>query len=68
MMDGMKMLSINHNIPLSWNFSTTGHGKGPVDGTGGCFKRTAMEKVKTRQCSINNAMEFGQAVEGSGVV
>ena len=67
MMEGMKMLSIKHNIPLSWNFSATGHGKGPVDGIGGCLKRMAMEKVKTRQCSINNAKEFCQAVEGSGV-
>ena len=26
-----------------------------------------MEKVTTRQCSVNNAKEFYQAVEGSGV-
>eukprot|EP00112_Aurelia_sp_Birch-Aquarium-sp1_P023526 Seg7039.2 transcript_id=Seg7039.2/GoldUCD/mRNA.D3Y31 product="hypothetical protein" protein_id=Seg7039.2/GoldUCD/D3Y31 len=66
-MEGMKTLSIKHNIPLSWNFSATSHGKGPVDGIGGCLKRIAMEKVKTRQCSINNAKEFCQAVEGSQI-
>ena len=64
-MEGMKMLSVKHNIPLSWNFSATSHGKGPVDGIGGCLKRIAMEKVKTRQCSINNADEFCQAVQGN---
>ena len=66
-MAGMKMLSIKHDIPLSWNFSATSHGKGPVDGIGGCLKRIAMEKVKTRQCSINNAEEFCEAVQGSEI-
>ena len=38
-----------------------------VDGIGGCLKRIATEKVQTRQCIINDAQEFFEAVQGSRV-
>ena len=45
------------------------NGKGPVDGIGGCLKRKATDRVKTRQCVINNATDFFKAVnEGSQIV
>ena len=56
-MEAMRMLSD----------SATSHGKGPVDGIEGCLKRSATEKVKTRQCVINDAKDFVHAVEGSKV-
>ena len=48
-------------------FFATSHGKGPVDGIGGCLKRIATERVKTRQLVINNAADFYQAVKGSAI-
>ena len=66
-MEAMRMLSERNGIQISWNFSATSHGKGPVDGIGGCLKRSATEKVKTRQCVINDAKDFVHAVEGSKV-
>ena len=66
-MEAMRMLSERYGIQISWNFSATSHGKGPVDGIGGCLKRSATEKVKTRQCVINYAKDFVHAVEGSKV-
>ena len=61
-MEGMKMLSKKYGVKLEWNFSATSHGKGPVDGIGGCLKRKATNKVKTRQCAINNVADFFKAV------
>ena len=66
-MEAMRMLSERYGIQLSWNFSATSHGKGMVDGIGGCLKRIATEKVQTRQCIINDAQEFFEAVQGSRV-
>ena len=63
----MPMLSAKHNVKLSWNFSATGHGKGPIDGVGATLKRQAMEKVQIRKCVINNASEFFNAVQGSNI-
>ena len=54
----MKTLSERYEIQLSWNFSATSHGKGPVDGIGECLKRSATEKVKTRQCVVNDAKDL----------
>ena len=53
-----KTLTQWRGINLSWNFSATSHGKGPVDGTGVCLKRIATDKVKTRQYTINNTVQF----------
>eukprot|EP00794_Sanderia_malayensis_P018372 gene18372-20222_t len=54
-------------MALSWNFFATSHGKGPVDDIGGCLKRIATDKVKTRQSAINNSADFYEAVKGSSV-
>ena len=66
-MEAVRVVSDRYGIQLSWNFSATSHGKGPVDGIGGCLKRCATEKVTTRQCTINDAQDFVKAVEGSKV-
>lgn len=63
----MKMLSERHGIRLFWNFSATSHGKGPVDGIGGSLKRIATEKVRSRQVTINNAIDFFKAVQGTRI-
>ena len=52
---------------LSWNFSATSHGKGPINGVGATLKRQAMEKIQTRKCVINNASEVFDAVQGSNI-
>ena len=54
------------NVKLSWNFSATSPGKGPVDGVGATLKRHAMEKNQTRKVTIN-ADEFYQAVRDSNI-
>eukprot|EP00794_Sanderia_malayensis_P011415 gene11415-12605_t len=54
-------------MALSWNFFATSHGKGPVDYIGGCLKKIATDKVKTRQSAINNSADFYEAVKGSSV-
>ena len=59
-MEAMRMLLERYGIQLSWNFSATSHGKP-------CLKRIATEKVQTRQCIINDAQEFFEAVQGSRV-
>ena len=66
-MASMPMLSAKHNVKLSWNFSATSHGKGPIDGVGATLKRQAMEKVQTRKCVIKNTGEFFNAVQGSNI-
>lgn len=66
-MAAMKVLADQHNVQMMWNFSATSHGKGPVDGIGGTLKRMAAERVKNRQCIINNAYDFQKAVSGSSI-
>ena len=63
----MNMLSKKYNVKLSWYFSATSHGKGPVDGFTATLKRHAMEKVQTRKVTINNVDEFYQAVRDSNI-
>lgn len=41
-----------------WVFFATSHGKGAVDGIGGCIKRMVWSKVKTREVTINSAKDF----------
>ena len=60
-------MSKKHNVKLSWNFSATSHGKGPVNGVGATLKRHAMEKVQTSKVTINNVNEFYQAVRDSNI-
>ena len=66
-MTSMPMLSVKHNVNLSWNFSATSHVKGPIDGVGATLKQQAMEKVQTRKCVINNASEYFNAIQGSNI-
>ena len=66
-MTSVPMLSVKHNVNLSWNFSATSHVKGPIDGVGATLKQQAMEKVQTRKCVINNASEYFNAIQGSNI-
>ena len=66
-MASIKMFSKKQNVKLSWNFSATSPGKGPVDGVGATLKRHAMEKNQTRKVTINNADEFYQTVRDSNI-
>ena len=66
-MASVNMLSKKYNVKLSWNFSATSHGKGPVDGAGATLKRHAMEKVQTHKVTINNVDEFYQAIRDSNI-
>jgi len=61
------LFSKRHNIQLCWNYFATSHGKGPVDGVGGTLKRVATDKVRTRQCTINNMEDFVTAVQHSSI-
>lgn len=47
-----------HKIHIEWNFFSTSHGKGPVDGIGGSAKRFVMQKVRNRQNAVTNASSF----------
>ena len=51
-MASMNMLSKKHNLSLTWNFSATSHGKGPVDGVSTTLKRQAMKKIQTCKHSV----------------
>lgn len=49
---------VNTNIfPINteWNFFAPGHGKGKVDGIGGCAKRSAYFRVLSGTCEVQNA-------------
>jgi hypothetical protein len=50
---------------LQWNFFVTSHGKGAVDGIGGCAKRAVWQWVKARQATVANAADFGQVLRES---
>jgi hypothetical protein len=51
---------------MTWNFTESGHGKGPMDGIGGCLKREADVKV-LHGCDIKDAEEFIEAHANSKV-
>lgn len=46
----------------TWNFTAPGHGKGAVDGVGGCLKRTA-DKAVARGADISNFEDFIKTLE-----
>jgi hypothetical protein len=50
---------------LQWNFFATSHGKGEVDGIGGCAKRAVWQRVKARQATVANAADFDQVLRES---
>ena len=41
----MKAWAVSQNIDVSWVFTETGHGKGPMDGVGGGIKRVVKDKI-----------------------
>ena len=51
------MMSNKYDVKLTWNFSTTSHGKGHGDRVVATLKKHAMKKVITRKRVINNAEE-----------
>ena len=57
------IMSKKYDVKLTWNFSTTSHGKGLSDEVRATMKRHAMKKVITRKCVINNAEEFYNACQ-----
>ena len=52
---------------LMWNFSASSHGKGAVDGIGGCLKRLVWRRVKARQCDVTCATEFVSACKDANI-
>ena len=50
-----------HKVQMTWNFSATSYGKGPVDRVGATVKREAGQKIHARQ-STNNLDDFEKAV------
>jgi hypothetical protein len=51
---------------LQWNFFSTSHGKGAVDGVGGSAKRTVWQKVQARKAVVSNAAAFARVLRASG--
>lgn len=51
---------------LSWNFSESGHGKGPMDGVGGSLKRKA-DRLVLQGADITCAREFCTKLMGSTI-
>lgn len=51
---------------ISWNYSASGHGKGPMDGIGGALKRNADRLVPQGQ-DISSASCFVEKMKGSKV-
>ena len=41
-----------------WNFSESYHGKGPMDGVGGCLKHTVYRAIVRGQAIVQTAMDF----------
>lgn len=47
-------------VPCTWTWFESGHGKGPCDGIGGVAKRNADMAVKQYNCVIDNAASFAK--------
>jgi hypothetical protein len=63
MLSLIQLLSTTFKLAnINWNFFATAHGKGPVDGLGGRCKRIAYSEIMARQCIVNNAETFINAV------
>lgn len=48
---------------LHWNFSASGHGKGPVDGIGATIKRGVYSKIMARQALLNTVEDYYQVAK-----
>lgn len=53
------------DVSLEWNYFATSHGKGAVDGVGGCVKRSVWSRVKAGKLEARNAVEFFNAAVAS---
>lgn len=56
----------NNISEASWNFSESGHGKGPMDGVGGSLKRTA-DRLVLQGTDITSAQQFVQSLSDSSI-
>ena len=59
---GNKLPEIFLSLRICWNYSTTSHGKGAVDGVGGMIKHLATWAIITRKAIVNNADSLLKAV------
>ncbi|PIK39541.1 hypothetical protein BSL78_23620 [Apostichopus japonicus] len=57
-------LQEKHNLEIRWNFFSTSHGKGPVDGIAGAVKRHVWSQVKSQKALVTNAESFVRAATG----
>ena len=48
---------------FTWNFSESGHGKGPPDGIGGVIKRVCDRIIANGTADISNFQEFNERVQ-----
>lgn len=53
------------DVSLEWSYFATSHGKGAVDGVGGCVKRSVWSRVKAGKVEARNAVEFFNAAASS---
>ena len=60
---------IGHNLPhffphyhMTWNYSSTSHGKGAVDGIGGTIKQLATRAIISRRAVTKDAKSLEEAV------
>lgn len=51
-------MNLDFGVEGEWVFFATSHGKGAVDGIGGCVKRLVWNGVKARKFFVNSAEEF----------
>lgn len=55
------ILEKEFDIKIFWNYFTTSHGKGCIDGIGATVKMVVRKHVRARDCIVNNASEFVSA-------
>ncbi|XP_014672322.1 PREDICTED: uncharacterized protein LOC106812853 [Priapulus caudatus] len=53
-----QLIKFNDNLKVCWHYFESHHGKGSVDGLGGCVKNTVFRKVKANQVVISSAKQF----------
>lgn len=51
---------------VKWKYFATAHGKGAVDGIGGCIKKKVFNNVKSRRSVVRNAEEFVESAKRDG--
>jgi len=62
-----KMIPLFSQLELfSWNFTESGHGKGPADGVGACVKNTCNEAVAHGK-DVANFKQFLEATQGLNI-